>query len=65
MLCDNPEGWDGVEVGGQFKKEIHVYLRLTHDAVHQKPTQYSKAIILQLKANKFKKENSVVFIFVK
>ena len=40
-------GW---EVGGRFKtKETYVYLWLIHVDVWQKPTQYGKAIILQLK----------------
>ena len=41
----------GREVGGRFKRRGH---RLIHDDVWQKPTQYCKAIILQLKIN-FKK----------
>ena len=53
MLCDNLEGWEG-ERGGRFKREeTYVYLRLIHADVWQKPTQYCKAIILQLKINKF------------
>ena len=24
-LCDNLEGWDGVEVGGRFKRRGHMY----------------------------------------
>ena len=40
-------GWD---MEGGFKKEvIFVYLWLTHIIVWQKPTQYCKAIIVQLK----------------
>ena len=55
MLCDNLEGWEG-ERGGRFKREeTYVYLRLIHADVWQKPTQYCKAIILQLKISKFKK----------
>ena len=51
-LCDNLEGWDGV--GGRFKREgTYVYLWLIHVDVWQKPTQYCKAIIIQLKMNKF------------
>ena len=46
-------GW---EVGGRFMREgIYAYLRLIHVAVWQKPTQHCKAIILQLKINKFLK----------
>ena len=38
------------EVGGRFKREgTYVYLWLVHVNVWQKPTQFFKAIILQLK----------------
>ena len=41
------------EVGGTYKREgTYVYLWLIHVDVWQKPIQYSKAIILQLKINK-------------
>jgi len=41
-------------VGGEFRRErTYVYLWLTHVDVSQKPTQYCKVIILQLKINKF------------
>jgi len=43
----------GREVGGRFKRRGH---RLIHDDVLQKPTQYCKAMILQLKITKFKKK---------
>ena len=44
----------GYEVGGRFKKEgTYVYLWLIHINVWQGPTQRYKAIILQLKINKF------------
>jgi len=43
------------EMGGRFRKEvIYVYLWLIHVDLWQKPTQYCKAIVLQLKINKFK-----------
>ena len=43
----------GREVEGRFKKEgIYVYLWLIHVDVWQKPRQYHKAIILQLKKEK-------------
>ena len=46
-------GW---EVGGRFKREgTYVYLWLIHGDVWQKPIQYYKVIILQLKINKFLK----------
>ena len=42
----------GVGLGGRFKREeTYVYLWLIHVVVRQKPTQYCKAIILQLKIN--------------
>jgi len=42
------------EAGGRCKREgTYVYLWLIHVDVWQKPIQYSKAIILQLKINKF------------
>ena len=50
-------GW---EVGGKFKEEgTYVYLWLIHVDIWQKPTQYCKAIILQLKINKLKKRSRV------
>ena len=52
----------GREVGGRFKGEgtyiyiyIHTHLRLVHVDVWQRPTQYGKAIIPQLKINHFLK----------
>ena len=46
-------GW---EMGGTFKREgAYVYLWLTHVNSWIKPTQYHKAIILQLKINTFLK----------
>ena len=45
-------GW---EVGKRFRMEgTYVYLSMIHINVWQKPTQYCKAIILQLKINKIK-----------
>ena len=54
---DNLEGWEtGWEVGGRFSREgICVYLWLIHVDERQRPTQYCKAIILQLKINAFRK----------
>ena len=47
-------GW---EVEERFKrKETYVYLWLVHADVWQKPTQYCKAIVLQLKINNFFKK---------
>ena len=43
--------------GGRFRREgTHAYLWLTRVDVWQTPTQYCKAIILQLKANTFFKK---------
>ena len=43
-----------MEVGGSFKRErTYVHLWLIHADVWQKPDQYCKAIILQLKINTF------------
>ena len=52
VLCDDLEGWD--EAGGSFKREgIYVYLWLIHVDIWQKPRQYYKAIIFQLKKKIF------------
>ena len=54
MLCDKLEGWDGVGGGREVQEGgTHVYLWLIHVDVEQKPTQYCKAIILQLKISKY------------
>ena len=46
-------GW---EVGERLKREgTYVYLWPIHVGIWQKPTQYCKAIILQLRINKLKK----------
>ena len=62
VLCDNLEGWDGLESGREVKREgTSVYLWLIHGDVWQKPTQHCKAIILQLNIPKFqgkKRENN-------
>ena len=49
MLCDNLEGWDGE--GGARSKRVgtYVHLWLIDADVWQKPAQYCKAVILQLK----------------
>ena len=42
----------GRDVRGRFKTEgAYVYLRFIHVYAWQKPTQYCKAILLQLKVN--------------
>ena len=45
-----------------MKQGIYVYLWLIHIDVWQKPTQYCKAIILQLKINKFLKNPFFFYI---
>ena len=66
-LCINLEGWDGGEMGGRFKREeTYVYLWLIHVDVWQKPTQYCKAIILQLKIDTkptLSAQNQIYLIF--
>ena len=49
-LWDNPEGWGG-EGGGRVFQDggTHVHPWLIHVDVCQKPPQYCKEIILQLK----------------
>ena len=50
VLCDNLEGWGGEGGGGGLQDGgTHVCLWLIHADVWQKPSQYWKAIILQLK----------------
>ena len=71
MLSDNLEEWDEVvKVGGRFKRErAYVYLWLTHVDIWQKPTQYCKVIIFQLKINlkiaptKFSSRDKYLFSF--
>ena len=58
---------DGMEweVGGRLEREgTHVYLWLIHADVWQKPTRYCKAIILQLKINKFFKIGKMNYTFL-
>ena len=52
------------EVGGRAKREeTYVYLWLIHVDIWQKPAQYCKAIILQLKMNK-KQMNKESWVFI-
>ena len=47
------KGLDGVGGGREVQNEgTYVYLWLIHADVRQKPVQYCKAIVLQLKINK-------------
>ena len=61
-LCHNLKGWDGVGWSGRWERgslegDICIYLWLIHVDTWQKPTQYDKVSILQLKINKcFKKD---------
>ena len=56
VACDNLVGVMGWKVGGRLKREgTYIYIWLIHVDVWQKPTQQCKAIILQLKINKFLK----------
>ena len=51
-------GW---EMEGRLRREgTYVYLWLIHDDVREKPTQYCKVIILQLKVNKFFKRKKII-----
>ena len=55
-------GWG---VGGSFKREgTYVYLWLIHVDVWQKPTQYCKASILQLKINKLREEKKAMGLVI-
>ena len=50
VLCDKLEVWGGERSGGVFRmEETEVYLYPIHVDVWQKPSQYCKVIILQLK----------------
>ena len=68
MLCDNLEGWDGVEGGREVQREAtYMYLWLIHVDIWQKPTQHCKAIILHLKIKKknfkVKLNGKILFLF--
>ena len=50
VLWDNPEGWGGEGGGRVFGMGgTHIYPWLIHSDIWQKPSQYCKLIILQLK----------------
>jgi len=67
VLCDNLEGWK--VVGGRRRAKMeatYVYLWSIHIDVWQKPTQYCKTTVLQLKINFLKwrqQERCEVFSF--
>ena len=64
VLGNSLEEWEGVGWGGRFKREgTYVYLWLIPVDVWQKPTQYYKAIILQLQINNLKKLSNKAKIF--
>ena len=53
----------GREVEGRFRREgTQVYLQLIHVDIWQKPTQYCRAITLQLKINKFNYKKVIKFL---
>ena len=58
MLCDNlGDGWvDRVGSGRKVQEGEDLCTLMTYVHVWQKPTQYCKAIVLQLKINKFLKK---------
>ena len=49
MLCDDLDGWMGVEWEGSQRGRGYVYIELIHFVVPQKLTQHCKAIIRQWK----------------
>ena len=58
-------GWKGAWEGVAFRIEgTHVYLRSVHDGVWQKPLEYCKAIILQLKINRISKRLHINAIYM-
>ena len=63
MLCDDLEEWDARCWGGRLtREEIYVYLYLIHIVVQQKLTQHCKAIILQSKLKKKKKDGQAILL---
>ena len=51
-LCDNQDGWDVVRDGTDVQERgAYVYLWRIHIDIWQKPIQYCKTIVLQLKIN--------------
>ena len=51
VFCDNLEGCNVLGVGRKFQEggDICIYIWLIHVDIWQKPTQYCKTIVLQLK----------------
>ena len=55
VLCDNLEGWDGVGGGREVQEGGGIQILMADSCwLWQKPIQYCKAVILQLKIYKFK-----------
>ena len=69
LLCDNLEGWDGVAGGREIQEGGDICMPMTDSCwIMQKPMQYCKTILLQLKINKlyfFRKEKLQVDIIHK
>ena len=59
---DDPEGWDGREVGKGFRVGKHVHPRLIHVNVWQKPLQYCKLIKPQLNFFFFKARHALSLV---
>ena len=60
---DNQGGGMGCGIGGRLRtEETYVYLRLIHNVLWQKPTQYCQATILQSKTN-FKIRKNEAFLW--
>ena len=56
MLCDNLEECNGMGVAGKTQEVgTYVYFWVSHTVIWQKPTQYCKAISLQLQIEKILK----------
>ena len=56
VLCDNLEGWEGVGDGRRVQEGGYfIHLWLIHADVWQRPTQYCKTIISQLKKKEKKR----------
>ena len=62
MHWDNPEGWDGGEVGGVRGAGTHVHSWLIHVDVWQKPPQYCNwpSIKVNLKNRKLSAEEMML-----
>ena len=64
MICDNPEGYGRVGGGRESQEEGDMCMPWLIDVdVWQRPTQYCKAIILQLKMNRFLKRKRTFHVY--